>query len=592
MTAMHSLSAPLRQQALVSREPRWCLASCAAIALPILVAPRLPPAVTFPNQALALFAWGIMLAMLAGVLPARPAAWTKELRAFAVALALILAAALASPWWTSLPHSMALPAAGMLTAAALTTIVGAALQQAGFGAQAFRALCIAILIAAVLNACIAVVQIYAPSWVDGQWIAHKVAERAVGNLRQSNHLVTVLLWGVIAAVWLGETRALRRTVVAPLALLLMFGVVLSASRSGVVGVMLLALWGLLDRRLNGRARILLLLAPVAYGLLWAGTAAWAHQSHQVFVGEARLTSTNNLTSSRFGMWENTFELIRTHPWLGVGFGEFNFAWSMTEFPGRPTPFFDHTHNLPLQLGLPLAALVLALLGWAFWAAGRNCWRGAAPDAAASPVRPAFAMLCLVLLHSMLEYPLWYAYFLLPTAFIFGLCLGDSTRGNQASAQVAPTAGQSSALRPAALLLMLGAAFSVLDYFRVVPIFMPLNPHTPLDERIATGQGSVFFSHHADYGAATNSEAPGAALRPAQRAAHNLLDTRLMMAWANSLHATGDEDRARYVAQRLKEFRNPISEPYFAPCTDSNLSEDLRPFQCFAPQRKFTFEDFR
>ena len=45
--------------------------------------------------------------------------------------------------------------------------------------------------------------------------------------------------------------------------------------------------------------------------------------------------------------------------------KFNMAWTLTPVPGRPTAFFDHTHNLALQLavelGLPMATLVMALL---------------------------------------------------------------------------------------------------------------------------------------------------------------------------------------------------------------------------------------
>ena len=54
-------------------------------------------------------------------------------------------------------------------------------------------------------------------------------------------------------------------------------------------------------------------------------------------------------------------MIAREPLAGVGFGEFNLAWTLTEFPHRPTAFFDHTHNLPLhlmvELGIPLGLLV-------------------------------------------------------------------------------------------------------------------------------------------------------------------------------------------------------------------------------------------
>ena len=143
-----------------------------------------------------------------------------------------------------------------------------------------------------------------------------------------------------------------------------FAVVLTASRTGVLGVGLLALWGLLDRRLSRPTRLLLLLSPLLYALAWAGLSAWAEASRHAFGGETRLAEAD-LSGSRFGIWANTLELIRQQPWTGVGFGEFNLAWTLTPFPGRPVAFFDHTHNLPLQLavelGLPLAGLVLALL---------------------------------------------------------------------------------------------------------------------------------------------------------------------------------------------------------------------------------------
>jgi O-antigen ligase len=365
-------------------------------------------------------------------------------------------------------------------------------------------------------------------------------------------------------------------------------VVLSGSRTGGLGVLLLALWGLLDSRLARSTRAALLAAPVLYALSWYAKAGG--------VGRFSSSTGGDISSSRFSIWSNALDLIRAHPWAGVGFGEFNFAWTLTEFPGRPLEFFDHTHNLPLQfaveLGLPLAGVALGLLGWALWCAARNCRRQLEPGQPAPPQRAAFVMVLLALNHSLFEYPLWYAYFLLPTAFLLGLCLGGPTRPERAPTASSPATGQVKSIRLASIVLTLGAAYSIYDYFKVVVIFAPGANVAPLAERIAEGQRSVFFSHHADYAAATTSDDPAQALAAAQRAAHYLLDTRLMMAWANALHATGDSERAKYVAQRLKEFRNPQSEGYFAPCNDATLKDADRPYQCSAPLRKFTFKDFR
>jgi hypothetical protein len=66
----------------------------------------------------------------------------------------------------------------------------------------------------------------------------------------------------------------------------------------------------------------------------------------------------------------------------VGYGEFNLAWTLTPFPGRPIAFFDHTHNLPLQLaGGAGPAAGCAVLGccWQRLALhGALAWRAPAP----------------------------------------------------------------------------------------------------------------------------------------------------------------------------------------------------------------------
>ncbi|MDE2627957.1 MAG: O-antigen ligase C-terminal domain-containing protein [Burkholderiales bacterium] len=571
--------------------------ACLALAAPTLLAFNLPPSSTFLNQAAALIGWGGWLALLAAALPV--SVWPRSggLAALQSALVLLLLAALASPLWAGLPWSLALSSAGMIAAALLAAQMGAAMQRGGLAQPAFRAFCIGLVVAGVASSVIGIVQVFAPGWADGEWIARSYIEgRAVGNLRQPNHLSSLLLWSTVAALWLGEARAVRRWGSALLALLFIFVIVLSGSRTGALSVVLLAGWGLLDRRLSRFTRTLLLLAPLVYAAFWLGTSAWADHSHHVFGGETRFTTKGDISSSRYGIWADTLALIRMHPWAGVGFGEFNFAWTLTPFPGRPVAFFDHTHNLVLQfaveLGLPLAALVLALLVWALYSALRDALRARADaDPAQAPLRrAAFVMVLLILVHSLLEYPLWYAYFLLPAAFAFGL--GLATPGALPAGEAAAPPGRTRPLLIAAMLLMVGGLAAVADYARVVVIFAPAEGAPPLAQRIEDGRHSVLFAHHADYAAATTAEHPADVLKAFQRAPHYLLDARLLQAWAIALNEAGETQRARYIAQRLREFRNPQSEPFFAPCQAPPKRGAALPFQCLAPTRQFDFEDFR
>ena len=582
------------------RDRLWAATACAAVAVPSLLAFNLPPSATFLNQAVALIGWSMLLLMLAAsrhVVARRP---RGGLAAVLGALAVLALAAVGSWQWASLPGGLALSAVALIAVAALVLWTAASVADAGLATPVFQAFCIALVVAGVLSAAVGLVQVFAPQWADGNWIAAPALPgRASGNLRQPNHLSSLLLWAAVAGVWLFESGRLRRKMAAVVGGLFMLGLVLSASRTGTLGVLVLALWGAVDRQRPRAVRTLLMLALPVYALWWTGLTWWAHESQHVLGAATRLSADGDISSSRFGIWSNTLSLIAQHPWLGVGFGEFNFAWSLTPFPHRPTAFFDHTHNLPLQfaveLGLPLALVVLALLGYALWRAWRDSDRASAvATLAEAPLRrAAFMMVLMIVMHSQLEYPLWYAYFLLPAAFAFGLCLGEPT------AVAKPKGAHPQALtertRPlllAALLMLGGSVASVFDYMRVVVIFSPAEPAAPLSQRIADGQNSWFFAHHADYAAVTTTDNLSTVMDSFNVAPHYLLDTRLMMTWSRALAEAGDLPRARFLAHRLVEFRNDDAKPFFEPCNEPRAAGVELPYQCVLSDDAMDYRDFR
>jgi len=580
--------------------PAWVLALCAvlAVAAPTLIAFNVAPSATFFNQAAALIGWGGFLIVLATCLPGDAWPRSRGVVSLLVAMALIAASAGAASVFAGVPSTLSLSALGTIVAGALVVAMAASVQRAGLGEFAFRAFCWGLAVAGIASTLIGLIQVFWPHAADGTWVAlAAIAGRATGNVRQPNHLSSLLLWSVVAVVWLGEAKAVDRRVVAAVAVAFVYVVVLTASRTGAVGMLTLAGWGLLDRRLTRSTRALLLLTPLLYAAMWTLTAAWAAHSHQVVGAETRFGKGVDLATNRFEVWSNTWSLIATHPWLGVGFGDFNFAWTLTPFPGRATEFFDHTHNLILnfmvEMGVPLATLVLALLLFALWQALRHAIVDGREAGAGYPIqRAAFVIVFLVAIHSMLEYPLWYTYFLLPTAFAFGLCL---ERPVASAAAAGPGAEAGNVTRPyviAAMFLILGGTLAVYDYMRVVVIFAPPAGAGPLEQRIADGRNSILFGHHADYAAATVAEHPGAETKAFERAPHYLLDSRLMMAWAKALDERGETDKARYLAARFKEFRNDQTAEFFAPCRVGATASEPIPFQCQPPTRTYRFEDFR
>ncbi|MFM2347836.1 MAG: hypothetical protein RL654_2589 [Pseudomonadota bacterium] len=559
-----------------------------AVALPFLIAGSAPPTSTYFNQALAFGGCGLWLMVWAlGTRPGTAGSSAATRWLLGVGVLLLLATALSSaPWGQRLA-----PLGCLLLGGALMHAVARSCRD-GQGSDWTLPLMCALLTAGLLSVVIGAVQVFAPELADGRWVAFATTPgRAIGNMRQPNQLSTLLLWAAAAAVWLSLRE--RRPIV-QLALVLaalVFGVAMTASRTGLVGVVLLALWGLLDRRLPAPVRGLLLAMLPFYALCWIGLEQWLASHGVMFYGDDQLKKTlhGDASSSRGRIWANTWALVQAHPWTGVGVGAFNFVWSMTPFPGRPVAFFDHSHNLPLQLavesGLPLAGAVLAGVAWGGWRARRALVD--ADEDRARDARTALFMLVMVGVHSLLEYPLWYVYFLLPAMMLAGWLTGSvpASGASATSREVAP--GWRLRLGPwlwsvTGALALVASVWSTVEYWTVSVIFEPelsFGQAEPLSARIERGRRSVLWGHHADYARATMARTPEEVFDAFDRPLHHLADTRLMMAYARALEGRGETARAAHVAARLREFRNPASADFFSVCDAPGSDRRPTPFQC-------------
>ncbi|TXD94984.1 polymerase [Mitsuaria sp. TWR114] len=563
------------------------------VTLAPLIAFNQTPSATLYNQLMAFAGLGLLVAGLA---------WGRALRAgwrndgVSLSLLLMTAVALAAPFTHGLPWSMSLTSIAMLLGALLAVQTGRAVV-ANQRDQVLTLFCVALVGAGVLSVVVSLIQMFFPSLADGNVIARSgLVGRAVGNMRQPNHLASLLMWACVASVWLAQGGwlarrlggALRGTVALHMLLFLfVFCVLLSASRTGMIGVVMLALWGAVDARLAPRVRIALGSTLVMFALGWGILEAYTALSHHAFGAQSRVSEEGAGSPSRIAIVKNAIGLLQRYPLTGSGWGDFNFAWTMTPFPDRPVAFFDHTHNLELQLlvemGLPLGLLTLALLAAGLWTGFARAVRGSAAT------RCAAMLVAMIGLHSQFEYPLWYAYFLLPAALAYGLCMAGEDAGEPAS-----TTGQR---RPwlAALGVVVAAAVPlvVIDYLRIVHIYAPPTGAASLDDRIAAGQRSPLFALQADYAQATVQPPGTVALEAARRTGHHLIDTRLLMAWAKSLNAVGETDKARYLVQRLREFRNTASEEWLNECEEvAQLGAAAKPFQCEAPSREYGFRELR
>lgn len=397
---------------------------------------------------------------------------TRPLLPRIAGLPLALMALLLLQWALGLVEASALYYGLMLLAMALLAMVlGASWAGQPDGAEAMAALLAAsLLLAALLSVLMQWVQflgIDLRPWV--LWLERDPATlmRPFANVAQPNQLALLLCLG-LAALWYGwQTGRLGARLGWCLALWLLGGLALTGSRIGWVIVplfALLAISGMLGQQALARRGWPALLAL----LLLFGLFVWGLPTLGAWLGHAEGTRLAGARSERMVLLQMAWQMAKQHPWLGVGWLGFGPEQVRIAADFTPSTYSDHAHNLVMQLaaelGWPMTALVV--LGGLFWFG--QC---AVPHAARRSAPLAFASLCLVAvaLHSLVEFPLWYGYVLLPVALLLGML--DRARWPAAPAGLAWPLGSARALVwLVAGLGWLGVVAVNLDYARVAAGF--------------------------------------------------------------------------------------------------------------------------
>lgn len=262
------------------------------------------------------------------------------------------------------------------------------------------------------------------TFLDG-FIIGKVAAAVFGNIAQPNHYANYITLGLCSLGLLHTRFGWRAGLTALLATPMLFVLVLSGSRSAwlyLSFILLLAwLWQRRDRALRplfGYAAALWLGYLLLHGLvqlpwLQGGSGGSVTAAERLF-GEAASGSI------RLHLWREAGLIFAQYPLFGAGFGQF--AWQHLLLAAELrnpviTGLYNNAHNIVLQLaaetGLAGLAVLFVTLGlWAWQAFVRRAqfalehWWG-------------YALLAVLAIHSLLEYPLWYAYFIGIAALLLG-----------------------------------------------------------------------------------------------------------------------------------------------------------------------------
>ena len=288
----------------------------------------------------------------------------------------------------------------------------------GYENPALTLLAFVLTVGALASAVVAFAQVF-ELWEHFSWINRMPQlRRPGGNLGQPNHLATLLLMGTVSLLFLYELGKLKALQSVLIFLVLGTALAASESRTGVLSFLLLSGWWFAKNKRGGfrLSPWVIALAAIGFlGLFWAWPSIFTFIQQSSGLG----AEVNTKAGSRLVVWAQLLEALAQRPCWGWGLGQIPEAHNAVAHTHTVSEPFSYSHNILLDLalgmGVPLTALLVLVTGVWLW----------------QRVRAANQLLqwyCLavalpVAVHSMLEFPFAYAYFLVPVMFALGALEG-------------------------------------------------------------------------------------------------------------------------------------------------------------------------
>lgn len=319
----------------------------------------------------------------------------------------------------------------------LAALVGHQLVRLDGPVRPLETLAGMILLASLISMWIALCQWLGLDYFSWAGLQLPTGSRYYANFAQPNHFALMLSLGIVCA---GLLYVRGRIGGACAALLIGFfglGIAMSSSRAVVLQLGFVATWLFFARsRLpeSERARLGLLHMATAVLLILLTTMLWPHLRDAVTPIESGNAAADHLTPFRVGgmrttHWITMLDAAIQQPWWGYGWNQTPTA-QLAVAATHPASheLLGQSHNQLLDfvvwLGIPLGLLLTFAVLWWFAQAARKV-RDAPGVFAVAFVGAAFA-------HSIVEFPLYYTYFMLPIALVMGGMSATHEQGFTAS----------------------------------------------------------------------------------------------------------------------------------------------------------------
>jgi O-antigen ligase len=251
--------------------------------------------------------------------------------------------------------------------------------------------------------------------------------RPFGNMAQANHLATYIAFATAGAMHLVQTRRINGFIWLLVSAIYSGGLALTVSRGPwlQMGVIVVAgFWmAFAEQRCNASRRrgSREWLLPVVLAVLFIAVNAairWANLHYDLGLARSaaeRMKDAGQI-APRIALWKYGLTMFRAHPLLGIGWGEFpRYEFDLVKALGD-VEIANNSHNIFIDLlaKTGLIGLGIVLLGLGAWFV--RVVR--VPHTSARVF--GLAMIGVLVMHALVEYPQQYMFFLLPAMFVFGL----------------------------------------------------------------------------------------------------------------------------------------------------------------------------
>ena len=289
---------------------------------------------------------------------------------------------------------------------------------------------VALLIGVLLQTTVMWMQYFGLTKYAHGLISYSNSKNIMGQLGQRNHLGHYLMWGMVSVLYLHHTKALSRWISIALVFWLGLSMGLIGSRTLIVYLMAISILAIVWRLWAGKAYQTTLYWVLAT-LLWVLLVQFGlekvlgmfEQSTTTTGLERLVNSVHVVDTARSVEWQKAWLSFLSSPWTGHGWGSSSsqsvlMHGALPNFEGLRTVnvLFTHCHNSVLQLLSEVGLLGTLWLAGCFLALVLACFKYAKRPESFFILALASITVC----HSLLEYPLWYVYFLLPFALFWAL----------------------------------------------------------------------------------------------------------------------------------------------------------------------------